>query len=94
MCVKSILGRKIGMTAMFDDVGKSFAVTAVTAGPCTVIYLKNVDSDGYDSVQLGFELSKRLNKPQSGHQSDVDGQYKILREVDPVTDTENNVGTK
>jgi len=94
MSVKSILGRKIGMTAMFDDVGKSFAVTAVTAGPCTVIYLKNVDSDGYDSVQLGFELSKRLNKPQSGHQSDVDGQYKILREVDPVTDTENNVGDK
>ena len=94
MSVKSLLGRKIGMTAMFDGDGNSFAVTAVTAGPCIVIYLKNVDSDGYDSVQLGFEQSKSLNKPQSGHQSDVDGEYRILREVEPVADTENNVGDK
>ena len=94
MSVKSILGRKIGMTAMFDDEGKSFAVTAVSAGPCTVTYLKNIDSDGYDSVQLGFEQSKTLNKPQSGHLSDVDGVYSILREVEPVEDTENNIGDK
>ena len=94
MSVKSILGRKIGMTAMFDDEGKSFAVTAVSAGPCTVTYLKNIDSDGYDSVQLGFEQSKTLNKPQSGHQSNVDGEYSILREVEPVEDTDNNIGDK
>ena len=94
MSVKSILGRKIGMTAMFDGEGKSFAVTAVSAGPCTVTYLKNIDSDGYDSVQLGFEQSKVLNKPQSGHQGNVDGEYSILREVEPVEDSENNIGDK
>ena len=94
MSVKSILGRKVGMTATFDEQGRSFAVTAVRVGPCTVTYLKNVESDGYDSVQLGFEQSKVLNKPLSGHQSAVSGKYSILREVEPVEETENRVGDK
>ena len=51
---KAIIGKKIGMTQIFDEIGNVIPVTVIEAGPCTVIQKKTVDNDGYDAVQLGF----------------------------------------
>jgi large subunit ribosomal protein L3 len=66
---KGILGRKIGMTQVFTQEGKLIPVTVVEAGPCVVTQLKTVETDGYNSVQMGFGTikDKRVNKPQKGH---------------------------
>jgi len=67
--MSGILGRKIGLTRVFDDLGKSVAVTIVEAGPCTVTQVKTASKDGYEAVQLGFEEKKEKNtpKPMIGH---------------------------
>jgi large subunit ribosomal protein L3 len=63
-----LLGRKLGMTRVFDSDGLSVSVTAVEAGPCWVIQRKTVENDGYEAVQLGFgEKKKGVNKPEAGH---------------------------
>jgi large subunit ribosomal protein L3 len=64
-----ILGKKVGMTRIFDDAGKQVGVTVIQAGPCSVIQCKTVATDGYESVQLGFEDRKlsKLNSPMTGH---------------------------
>jgi large subunit ribosomal protein L3 len=64
-----ILGNKIGMTQIVDELGNLVPVTILRAGPCTVTQIKTVKTDGYDSVQLGYAQasSKILNKPQIGH---------------------------
>jgi large subunit ribosomal protein L3 len=64
-----ILGNKIGMTQIVDELGNLVPVTILRAGPCTVTQIKTVKTDGYDSVQLGYTQasSKILNKPQIGH---------------------------
>ena len=64
---KGILGRKIGMTQVFDEEGRAVPVTVVEAGPCRVTQLKTQESDGYTAVQLGFGEAKRTNKPMAGH---------------------------
>lgn len=66
---KAIIGKKIGMTQLFDEKGRVIPVTVVEAGPCVVVQKKTLDNDGYESVQLGFgEITeKHLNKPQKGH---------------------------
>jgi len=66
---KGILGKKIGMTQLFDVNGKFIPVSVVEAGPCSVTQLKTVENDGYDAVQLGFGDIKptKANKPQKGH---------------------------
>jgi len=65
---KFIIGRKIGMTQIFDDKGLQIPVTVVEAGPCTVVQKKTMDSDGYNAVKLGFSniADKKLNKPVRG----------------------------
>ncbi|MFQ5423043.1 MAG: 50S ribosomal protein L3 [Phycisphaerae bacterium] len=65
----AILGKKIGMTRVFDDRGASVSVTVIQAGPCTVLQVKTLQSDGYEAVQLGFEeaRSARATLPQIGH---------------------------
>ena len=67
--VKGIIGKKIGMTQIFDETGKVIPVTVVEAGPCVVVQKKTVENDGYDAVQLGFGdiRAKRVNKPLTGH---------------------------
>jgi large subunit ribosomal protein L3 len=67
--VKSILGKKIGMTQIFDDSGRAVPVTVVEAGPCVVTQKKTADRDGYEAVQVGYGDIKqqRLNKPEQGH---------------------------
>ena len=67
--VKGILGRKIGMTQVFDEAGHAVPVTVVEAGPCRVAQLKTVDSDGYSAVQLAFGDARRPSKPATGHYS-------------------------
>ena len=65
---KAILGKKIGMTQIFDENGKAIPVTAIEAGPCTVIQIKTVDNDGYQAVKLGFGevRENKLTKPKKG----------------------------
>ncbi|QGP91839.1 50S ribosomal protein L3 [Neomoorella glycerini] len=66
---KGILGKKIGMTQIFDEAGRTIPVTVVQAGPCIVIQKKTVATDGYEALQVGFEpvKEKRVNKPLRGH---------------------------
>ncbi len=91
--VSGIIGRKLGMTQIFMENGKAEAVTAVEAGPCTVIQVKTVTKDGYNAVQYGFGESKRLKSPQLGHLKGL-GQFRYLREF-RVDDTETvEVGDK
>ena len=65
---KGILGKKIGMTQVFDD-GRAVPVTVVEAGPCFVVQKKTVDNDGYNAIQVGFvnKKEKYVNKPLQGH---------------------------
>ena len=66
---KGIIGQKIGMTQIFDEAGNVVPVTVIEAGPCVVVQKKTTETDGYDSVQLGFEdiADKKLTKPVAGH---------------------------
>ena len=80
---KGIIGKKIGMTQIFDETGKVVPVTVVEAGPCTVVQKKTTQNDGYDAVQLGFGDVKanKVNKPQKGHFDKADvAPKKSLRE--------------
>ena len=67
--MKTILGKKIGMTQIFSETGESIPVTVVEAGPVVVTQVKTVETDGYNAVQIGFEDLKehRANKPTKGH---------------------------
>ena len=67
--IKGIIGKKLGMTQLFDESGRVVPVTVIEAGPCTVVQKKTVESDGYQAVQLGYgEVSaKKVNKAAKGH---------------------------
>jgi len=67
--MRGLIGKKIGMTRVFDSNGLAVPVTVLEAGPCQVTQVKSIEKDGYDSVQVGFnEVSlKHLNKPMKGH---------------------------
>jgi len=67
--MKHIIGRKVGMTQIFDDKGRAVPVTVIEAGPCVVAQVKTVETDGYNAVQLGFVDVKdsKLNKAEKGH---------------------------
>ena len=66
---KAIIGKKVGMTQIFDEAGKVIPVTVIEAGPCTVVQKKTEEKDGYNAVQLGYEdvAEKKLTKPELGH---------------------------
>ena len=66
---KAIIGKKVGMTQIFDEAGKVVPVTVIEAGPCVVMQKKTVEKEGYAAVQLGFEdvAEKKLTKPELGH---------------------------
>ena len=68
---KGLIGRKVGMTQIFDEEGKVIPVTAIEVGPCTVTQIKTEEQDGYTAVQLGFGdvKERKLNKPELGHLS-------------------------
>ena len=66
---KAIIGKKIGMTQIFDEAGKVIPVTVIEAGPCVVTQKKTLEKDGYEAIQLGFEdvAERKLTKPEIGH---------------------------
>jgi large subunit ribosomal protein L3 len=101
--IDSILGKKLGMTQVFDEKGAVIPVTVIQAGPCRVTQVRTREKDGYEAVQIGFEESSRLKKPQLGHQKDLvrtqeNGKYakqfglKFLREVRTATVNDHTVG--
>ena len=95
--MKTIIGKKVGMTQVFDEHGKVIPVTVIEAGPCVISQVKSVETDGYNAIQLGFGDVKesKVNKPIKGHFSKAKiAPKKHLREfrVDSVEGVE--VGTE
>ena len=92
---KAIIGKKIGMTQIFDENGKVIPVTVVEAGPCTIVQKKTVENDGYAAVQMGYGDVKpqRLNKPEKGHFAKADvAPKKTLKEFRLDNSDALNVG--
>ena len=80
---KAIIGRKIGMSQIFDEAGKVIPVTVIEAGPCVVVQKKTEEKDGYNAVQLGFQdvEEKKLTKPEQGHLKKAEvPMKKVLKE--------------
>lgn len=80
---KGLIGKKIGMTQIFDEAGNVVPVTVVEAGPCTVTQIKTMENDGYEAIQVGFGDVKvsRVNKPMKGHFDKADvAPKKTLKE--------------
>jgi len=90
----ALLGRKIGMTQVYDEAGALCPVTVVQAGPCTVTQIKGVESDGYDAVQIGFEALRphRATRPIIGHAGRAGVKpsrvYREIRLSGPAEDVE------
>ena len=92
---KGLIGKKIGMTQIFDEAGKVVPVTVIEAGPCVVTQLKTAENDGYEAVQLGFgDVSpKHTNKPMTGHFKKNDLPFKRTLKEFRLDDISNvNVG--
>ena len=82
--MQTLIGKKIGMTRVYDDAGKQVPVTVVQVGPCAVVQRKTAQTDGYEAVQLGFGEQKesRLTKPVQGHFKKAGAKpAQVLREV-------------
>lgn len=92
---KGLIGKKIGMTQLFDEKGNVIPVTVLEVGPCAVVQKKTTEKDGYAAVQLGFGDQKvnRVNKPMKGHFAKADvAPKKVLKEF-RLADTDSvNVG--
>jgi large subunit ribosomal protein L3 len=92
MSISFLIGRKLGMTRVFDELGSDFPVTILKAGPCFVTQIKTVEKDGYSSVQLGFQdkSDRHLKKAEMGHFEKAGVVPKcILKEI--VTDNVNGI---
>jgi large subunit ribosomal protein L3 len=79
--MKAVLGRKLGMTQLFDENGNVARVTVVEAGPCVITQIKSDDRDGYTAVQIGFGSAKNPAKPQVGHATHDGVTPRHLREI-------------
>lgn len=82
--IRGMLGKKLGMTQVYDQKGVARGVTVLAVGPCTVLQVKKVEGDGYEAVQLGFEDKRRslAKKPESGHVKKAGAEPKrFIREV-------------
>lgn len=90
---EGLLGRKRGMTQVFGAKGQVIPVTVLEVGPCYVTQVKTADKDGYTAVQLGFEETRRLNKPERGHLKNLPS-LKHLREVRTSQTDNYKVGQK
>ena len=83
--IQGMVGRKLGMTQIFDEKGVALPVTVIECGPNVVTQIRTTEKDGYQAVQLGFGISKRLNKPERGHRAASGFMSNILREVTAST---------
>ena len=93
--MKAIIGKKVGMSQIFDENGKVIPVTVIEAGPCTVVQKKTSEKEGYESVQLGFEdvPERKLTKPEMGHLNKAGvAPKKYLREFNLENAAELNIG--
>ncbi len=93
--VQTILGKKLGMTQVWDDNQNVVAVTVIEAGPCVVAQRKTAETDGYDAVQLGYGEVKasKVNKPMAGHFAKAGVEpVRYLREVRVDADDETKAG--
>lgn len=79
--IQGMIGKKLGMSQVFDDTGLAHPVTVLEVGPCVVTQIKTPDRDGYSALQLGFGLDKRLNRPERGHRQASGFMSRKLREV-------------
>jgi large subunit ribosomal protein L3 len=79
--IEGLIGKKMGMSQIFDDTGLAHPVTVLEVGPCVVTQVKTPEQDGYGAVQLGFGLDKRLNRPERGHRKESGFMSRTLREV-------------
>ena len=93
---KAIIGKKIGMTQIFDEAGRVVPVTLIQAGPCTVVQKKTAEKDGYNAIQLGYETvaERKLTKPEIGHQkkAGIEELKKVLKEFALKDCSKYNVG--
>ena len=92
---KGLIGKKIGMTQIFDEKGNMIPVTVVEAGPCVVVQKKTTQNDGYEAVQVGYGDQKvqRVNKPMAGHFKKADvAPKKVLKEFRLADTSSLNVG--
>ena len=92
---KAIIGKKVGMTQIFDESGKVIPVTVIEAGPCVVIQKKTTENDGYDAVQLGYGdvTTKHVTKPMQGHFAKANvAAKKTLKEFRLAGSADLNVG--
>lgn len=92
---KAIIGRKVGMSQIFDGAGKVIPVTVIQAGPCTVVQKKTAEKDGYTAVQLGFDEvpERKLSKPELGHLKKANVKpLRTLKEFKLDNAAELNVG--
>jgi large subunit ribosomal protein L3 len=78
--MKALITRKLGMTSTIDSDGTVTAVTLLSASPCVITQIKDSDTDGYKAIQVGFEETKRVNKPQENHNKKSKSSPKIIRE--------------
>ena len=93
--MKAIIGKKVGMSQIFDENGHVIPVTVIEAGPCTVVQKKTSEKEGYNAVQLGFEdvPERKLNKPEMGHLNKAGvSPKKYLREFNLENAAELNIG--
>ena len=93
--MKAIIGKKVGMSQIFDENGHVIPVTVIEAGPCTVVQKKTTEKDGYAAVQLGYEdvAERKLSKPEMGHLNKAGvAPKKHLREFDLENAAELNIG--
>tara|TARA_B100000029_G_scaffold512230_1_gene608334 strand:+ start:773 stop:1405 length:633 start_codon:yes stop_codon:yes gene_type:complete len=88
--LRAFLGKKIGMTHIFDENGNVIPVTVIEAGPCTVTQIKTTETDGYNAVQIGFGKAKHLNRAITGHLKGL--SVKHLKEVRADDSGEHSVG--
>ena len=92
---KAIIGKKVGVTQIFDEAGHVIPVTVIEAGPCTVVQKKTAEKDGYEAVQLGYEdvAEKKLTKPELGHLKKAGvSAKKVLKEFQLKNAADLNVG--
>lgn len=90
--IQGLIGRKLGMTQIFDDNGVVHPVTVIETGPCVVTQIRTNERDGYEAVQLGFGIAKRPNRPEQGHRRASGYMSKTLREVKADDISEFEVG--
>jgi len=93
--MKGLIGKKLGMTSIYDENGAAVPVTILEVGPCVVVQRKDEERDGYSAIQLGYAEQKeqRLNKPKLGHYKKAGVEaHRILREFRVTADSEVAIG--